>query len=422
MHSRKMTLLASVGAGLEYYDFVIYGLLASYIGKAFFPTDNHVVALLEAFSIFALGYVARPIGGIILGNLGDKIGRKPIFLLSLLLMAFVTLLIGLLPTYQHIGVWATVGIIILRILQGIAFGSEVPGTITFVIEHTETHQRGTNTGFALSSISLGASLGTGLIFVLTEYLTPDQMLSFGWRIPFILGGGLALVSFYIRRKLLETPAFLAYQHDAPKIKHQPIVELLKYHPRLIMVGISISLLTACLIVLGISLPPYVVQFYHDHPDRIYLFFSLGYIFSALILPGMGWIADKIGRVKQLAWTAGLFIFAGMGLFYLLHLHTLWALAVFIIIFHIFVASLANCYLSTLAEIFPTGIRFSGTAFCYNFIFCVAGFIPYVFIKFSTVPQGMYYIYIIFAGLSFLTLVSALRLFSQSPHRGALLNK
>lgn len=407
-----MTLLASVGAGLEYYDFVIYGLLASYIGKVFFPADNHVVALLEAFSIFALGYLVRPIGGIILGNLGDKIGRKPIFLLSLLLMAFATFMMGLLPTYHHIGIMATFGLIILRILQGIAFGSEVPGTITFVIEHTKTHQRGTNTGFALSSISLGASLGTGLIFVLTEYLTPEQILSFGWRIPFILGGGLALVSFYIRRKLLETPAFLAYQQDATQIKHQPMVELLRFHPKLILLGISISLFSACLIVLGISLPPYVVQIYHDHPDRIYLLFSLGYIFSALILPGMGWIADKIGRVKQLAWTAGIFIFAGIGLFSLLSIHTFWALAVFIIIFHVFVASLANCYLSTLAEIFPTGIRFSGTAFCYNFIFCIAGFIPYIFIKFSTIPKGIYFIYAVFAVLSALTLLTSLRLLAR----------
>ena len=208
---------------------------------------------MKLLAFFALGYLARPLGGIIFGNQGDRIGRKPIFLFSILLMAFSTLIIGLLPAYHSIGISATIGLIFLRILQGMAFGAEIPGTVTFLVEHTQHYHRGRHIGFALSSISLGASLGSGIIFILSQNLSAVQMVNYGWRIPFLLGGSLALVGFFIRRKLQETPLFLAYQNNNLKTNHktnhqQPIVYLLQHYPRLIFLGISISLLSACFIV------------------------------------------------------------------------------------------------------------------------------------------------------------------------------
>jgi MFS family permease len=420
-HDKKITLLASIGAGLEYYDFVIYGLLVKYIGKNFFPSHDHILVVLEAFSVFALGYVARPIGGIILGNLGDRVGRKPIFLASLLLMAFSTLMIGLLPTYHSVGMLATILLITFRVFQGIAFGSEIPGTITFIIEHTKKENRGINTGFALSSVSLGASLGTGIVFILDRYFTEAQMLNYGWRIPFILGAGLAIVSLYIRKGLSETPVFLDFQKNERSPDQQPIYQLLRYHSSFILKGIGISLFTACVIVFGIALPAYLEQFYHHKSDDIYLLFALGYIWAACILPFLGLLADKVGRTKQLAWTAGLFIIGGSGLLLLLVSPTLWSLVIFIIIYQVFVCSLANCYLSTLAEIFPTAVRFTGTAFCYNFIFLVAGFVPFAFMKTVNLSShGIYYVYGAFAGLSRLTLISTLIHIFQDKKK--LLNK
>lgn len=374
MSPKKLTLFASLGMGLEYYDFVIYGLLANNLGQAFFPAADPIAATIQALAIFALGYIARPMGGLILGHLGDRYGRRNIFLISLMLMALATLGIGILPTYHHIGLTATVLLILLRILQGFAYGAELPGSITFLSEHLR-HRRGIYIGFAMSSLSIGAALASGVLFVLNLWLTPSQMASYGWRLPFLLGGLLIIFSYLIRRRMQETPLFL--QTAATQPIAWPVLELLKKFGRQVVIGLAISLFTACFIVFAISLPVYLQTFYHYSASQSYLAIFIGLIASAFMLPFFGYLADRVGRARLLLLTALLSSVCSAALFSILNQQTMWALIIFIILYQAIIAALGNCYLPVLAELFPTRVRFTGVALCYNTVYSLASFTPFL---------------------------------------------
>ena len=412
MTTKKLTLLASIGAGLEYYDFIIYGLLASYLGHVFFPATDSRVATLQAFGVFAIGYLARPLGGVIFGNFGDRYGRKNIFLTSIILMAITTFVIGLLPTYPQWGLYATALLIVFRTLQGFAFGAELPGTITFLSEHVSKSWRGLHCGFAIASVSLGATLGSFIIYLLNKLLTQQQMSSYGWRIPFLLGGVLAIAGYFMRTKLHETPLFMQYAETAKK--QIPFFALLKQYPKQIILGLSITFFSACFIVFGIGLPAYLKEFYDYQPTNIYFYISLGYIWCALILPLFGWFSDIIGRPRLLFWTSGVAIIGSFSLFNLLTYQNQFALAAFIIIYETIIAALVTCYLPMLAELFPTSVRFTGFALCYNIVYCIASFTPFLLGNFNQWFGGAHYTYLIFDCLAGTTLLGTIFIVNKAP--------
>ncbi len=193
----RTTLLASIGAGLEYYDFIIYGLLASYLSTLFFPPHDGAAALIGTFAIFATGYLFRPIGGILFGMISDRYGRKKAFVSVMLLMALATCTIGLLPTYHQIGISAAYLLLLLRILQGLAFGAEIPGAITFVSEHANPYYRGTHCGFLVSSVGMGAVLASALNYFISRHFSSAMVLAWGWRIPFLIGSVLAIAGSWL---------------------------------------------------------------------------------------------------------------------------------------------------------------------------------------------------------------------------------
>ena len=171
----KLITLSALGSGLEYYDFVIYVMLTPYISRVFFPADDHAAAVIATLGIFAVGYVARPFGGIVFGHLGDRYGRKQSFTISIMLMAFATLLIGLLPGHFSWGITSSLLLLGCRIAQGIAQGAEIPGAITFLTEHAPAHSRGLWAGLLFSGIGIGAALAALVSSVLTSYLHQYQM-------------------------------------------------------------------------------------------------------------------------------------------------------------------------------------------------------------------------------------------------------
>ncbi|EKD45572.1 MAG: major facilitator family transporter, partial [uncultured bacterium] len=201
MKQSKITFLTSVGAGLEYYDLVIYSLLANFISKQFFPSTNHVAALFATFGVLALGNIIRPLGGVIFGIFGDRFGRKKVFANTLLWMAGVTFLMGLIPDFGTIGLTATILFSLCRILQGIVFGAELPGALTLLSEHIDEKRHGLHFGFMIAAVGFGVSLGSFVTWILTTVLTEAEMLAWGFRVPFLLGGGLALIGFYIRKHI-----------------------------------------------------------------------------------------------------------------------------------------------------------------------------------------------------------------------------
>jgi MFS family permease len=200
--------LATLGGLLEFYDFIIFVFFANTIGELFFPPEiSDWLRQFQTFGIFAAGYLARPLGGVVMAHAGDLRGRKQMFTLSIFLMALPTLGIGLLPTYSKLGFWAPVLLLLLRILQGVAVGGEVPGAWVFVSEHVHPSHVGMACGILTAGLTGGILLGSLVATGLSMVMTHGQLTAYGWRLPFLLGGAFGLLSMYLRRLLAETPVF-----------------------------------------------------------------------------------------------------------------------------------------------------------------------------------------------------------------------
>ncbi|MCR6553107.1 MFS transporter, partial [Aeromonas sp. CPF2-S1] len=208
----KTLSLAALGGALEFYDFIIFVFFAVVIGELFFPADiPEWLRQFQTFGIFAAGYLARPLGGIIMAHFGDLIGRKRMFTLSIIMMALPTLLIGLLPTYAVLGIGAPIALLGLRILQGAAIGGEVPGAWVFVAEHVPARRVGVACGTLTAGLTAGILLGSLIATAVNKSLTPAEVSDWGWRVPFLLGGIFGIVAMYLRRWLHETPVFAEMQ-------------------------------------------------------------------------------------------------------------------------------------------------------------------------------------------------------------------
>ncbi len=403
---KKLTLIASIGAGLEYYDFVIYAMLASYLSANFFPQADASSSLFQTFAVFAVGYFARPLGGLLFGLLGDLKGRKQAFFFSIILMAASTFGIGLLPTHSNIGLWSTAGLIVLRIMQGIAFGSEIPGAVTFLGEHSARQHRGMHTGFMVGSLGLGSGLGSCLILVLSSVLSHEQMIAWGWRLPFILGGLLALLGIWLRRHATETPAFvkLGQTHSPKAVLHK----LFKHHTLAMIQGFGTMLLTACLLIFGISLPSYLEQYYNYDLPTAFRANTIGIFWATFTLPLFGMLSDRVGRKKLLCFTSFAFACLAQPIFWLLGLNNSLALLGFVLLYQTVISATAACYIPLLAELFPTPVRYTGIAVCYNIGGSLASLTPLVatgIVKVTGEFCNLVYFFIALALFTFLTTLS-----------------
>src|SRR5579859_4548880 len=230
----RRALIGSVfGTALETYDFILFGTAAGLVfNRLFFPGSDALAGTLYAFGAFAVAFVARPIGGLIIGNYGDRVGRKPMLLLTLGLMGAVTALIGLLPTYAQIGIFAPILLTLLRFIQGIAFGGEWGGAILVVIEHAPRSRRGLFGGLASGGIPMGTVFASGLLS-LSVYATGPHFLTWGWRLPFLFSIAMILMGLYVRTRILETPEFLAVQREG-RLSSLPAMEAVRRHYREIL--------------------------------------------------------------------------------------------------------------------------------------------------------------------------------------------
>lgn len=411
---KKITAITSIGAGLEYYDFVIYAQLATYISNTFFPPATTHTALIKTFAVFAVGYFARPLGGLLFGLVGDRFGRKNTFLISILLMALATLGMGVLPGYSHWGNLASLALLMLRILQGISFGAEFPGAITFLSEHASSQNRGLHVGFMAASLGLGSALGSGLILLLNYALTPAQMATWGWRIPFILGSLLAIIGYVLRRKTQETPLFLQQSLKQAKLSNAEIlINLFSKHWLQLFQGLGISLFTGCLIIFGISLPAYLNAHFNYSLTEVYQANTIGLIWCTLILPFCGWVSDKIGRIRQLATICLAFALLSFWLFKMLYWHHYPALLGFVLIYETVIAATAACYLPLSAGLFPTSIRYTGIALYYNIGSALAGLTPFLLNWLMAITGQAVFVSLLFSGLALLAAITALSLRRQS---------
>src|SRR5215467_3003635 len=222
--TKKATASGWIGSALEYYDFFIYATAASLIfPQIFFPSNNPTVAIVASLATYGVGYVARPIGAFVLGHWGDTHGRKTVLILCMLLMGFSTMAVGLLPTYQQVGVLAPVLLVILRLIQGFAVAGEISGASSMILEHAPFGRRGFFASFTLQGVQAGQILAAAVFLPIATYMSKAEFMAWGWRIPFLLSVFVVIVGYFIRREVEETPAF-AKESEEGALPKAPVIQ------------------------------------------------------------------------------------------------------------------------------------------------------------------------------------------------------
>ncbi|MGA0569184.1 MFS transporter [Variovorax sp. VNK109] len=368
----KTLALSALGGTLEFYDFVIYVFFAAVLGALFFPTDMpDWLRLLQTFGIFAAGYLARPVGGIIIAHFGDKLGRKRMFSLSIFLMAAPTLIIGLLPTYAAIGVAAPLLLLAMRVLQGAAIGGEMPGAWVFVAEHVPRHRYGLGVGTLTAGITGGILLGSLVAVFINTHFTPEEILGGTWRYPFILGGVFGLVSVYLRRFLQETPVFKELAERRTVAAELPLKTILREHRGAsVVVGLMTWVLSAAIVVVVLYTPTYLQKVHHI-PAAIAL--EANALATLMLTIGcviVGWATDRIGtRAVMIIGWGGLIVTSY--LFYSGLPGTTTSLFMYYGLVGLFVGSIATTPIVGVRA-FPPAVRFTGLSFAYNMSYAIFG--------------------------------------------------
>ncbi len=405
MKQSKITMLTSIGAGLEYYDLVIYGLLAKFISQQFFPSNNPVTSLFATFGVLALGNLARPLGGTLFGMLGDRMGRKHIFSNTLLWMSLATFLMGIIPSFHSWGLTATLLFSLCRIMQCLFYGAELPGAMTMLTECIDGRKHGLHFGLMIAATGLGVSFGSLIIWFLTSTLSAEQMLSWGFRVPFWLGGGLAGIGFYIRRYLPETPVFLAMQKSQIKLTRT----LVKKQLLPIAKVIGIMLFPASIISFDLIFPVYLHSIYHFSLEDIYLYVAYGGIWSVVLIPTLGYISDYVGRKPLFVVTAVFMIFFSLPVFMYLDRGTRGALLLYIVFIQTVKSGTAACYFALIPRAFDAVVRYTCTGFGYNIAFSLAAIVPILVNYFYGVAKNSSYVVSLFIILAVLAIISTAKL-------------
>ncbi len=216
---KRVVIASLIGATVEWYDFFLYGVVAGIVfNQLYFPAGDPVIATLLAYTTFAVGFVTRPLGGVIFGHFGDRIGRKSMLVLTLMIMGVATFLIGLVPTYAQIGIWAPIALLALRVLQGIGLGGEWGGAVLMTYEYAAPEKRGLYASLPQIGLAIGLCLASGVVALLSYTLTNEQFLAWGWRIAFVLSFVLVLIGLYIRLNIMETPEFAKLKESREEVK------------------------------------------------------------------------------------------------------------------------------------------------------------------------------------------------------------
>lgn len=375
----KTLSLAALGGALEFYDFIIFVFFAAVLGELFFPTDMpEWLRQIQTFGIFAAGYLARPLGGIIMAHFGDRAGRKKMFSLSILLMALPTLAMGMLPTYASIGITAPLLLLLMRVLQGAAIGGEVPGAWVFVAEHVPYKRIGFACGTLTAGLTLGILLGSLVATLVNISLSQQQILTGGWRIPFFLGGIFGLFAMYLRRWLQETPIFIEMQARKTISEELPLKSVIVNHKKEVVVSMLLTwLLSACIVVVILMTPTYLQKQFGIAPAVSLLASSFATIMLIAGCITAGLAADRFGASKTFIF--GSLLLAGCSwLFYQsasTHpdmLFVTYSLAGFSV-------GIVGAVPYVMVRAFPAKVRFSGISFSYNVAYAILGGLTPIFV-------------------------------------------
>lgn len=371
MNGRRAVGAAVMGNLLEWYDFAVYGYLATIIAKKFFAPGDELAALLSTFATFGVGFVVRPLGGIVIGRMGDVKGRKAALMLTIFLMAAGTVLIGLIPDYATVGALAPALLVSARLLQGFAAGGEWGGSTAFIVEWAPQTQRGLYGSFQQSSLAAGLLLGSGIAALFSTLLTPEQLESWGWRVPFLLGGILAPVGIYMRRHIDETPAFRqARETEAPE--QSPLSLAAKAF------GFTVLWTTSYYTMLA-YMPTFTQKYAGLTRTQSLWSNTLGLLVLVVAIPVAGKLSDRIGRKPLLLFCCVAFALLTYPLFaFMTSSATLGTVMIVQIVFALLISSFSGPGPAAIAEIFPTKLRTTWMSAGYSLAVAIfGGFAPYV---------------------------------------------
>ena len=370
---RKVAVSSFLGNFIEWFDYASYSYFATTIALVFFPTDNHTVAMLQTFGVFALSFILRPIGALFWGSYGDKKGRKAALAHSIMFMSGASFLIGCLPSYSVIGVGAPILLLLLRMVQGFSASGEYAGAATFLGEYAPTSKRGIYCSLIPASTAIGLLAGSTLATLMTANMNSSAMVGWGWRVPFLLAGPLGLIVLYIRAKLADSPVYQS-MNDALESKgaasadgqiaaksgmFAPLAELFHNHLKALIISFGACVPTYLSDTVGMDAP---------QSGTITTICLVAYVFMVF---GMGHISDKFGRKKVLIGACVAFIVLTVPAFLILNTSQFWPVLLELVMCLILTIN-DGTLSSYLTETFPTSVRFTGFAFSFNLANAIFG--------------------------------------------------
>ncbi|MCU1515902.1 MAG: transporter [Pseudarthrobacter sp.] len=378
---KKAAMSGWIGSALEYYDFALYSLAATLVFPAiFFPSENPTVAIIASLATYAVGYVSRPIGAVVLGAYGDRHGRKQVLVFAMLLMGFATFAVGLLPTYGQVGILAPVLLVILRLIQGFAVAGELGGASAMIVEHSPDARRGFFASFSLQGTQVGSILATAVLLPLAAILPADQFQSWGWRIPFLLSAFVILAGYVIRRRVQEPPAYAAQSGKAKQ--RFPLVDLVRSYPWVLVRCVLMTFTNVvgmATLIFGVS---YATQkgYGNGFTSSEFLWVTLvANIAAVATIPLFGALSDRIGRrMLMVAGGIGGGLLAG-GYLWAIEQGSLVLVFVCIVVVQGIFFQMWNATFATFfQEQFPMRIRVTGFAVAQNVGLMIASFFPSIF--------------------------------------------
>lgn len=369
---RKVTTAAAIGNFVEWFDFAVYGFLATIIARHFFSPELQQAALLQTFAIFAVAFALRPLGGVIFGVLGDRLGRKHVLSLTVLLMAGSTTVIGLLPTYASMGMLAPVLLTLTRCVQGFSAGGEYAGACAYVMEHSPNHRRAWYGSFVTVSTFAAFAAAATLTYLLDASLTPSQMDAWGWRIPFLIAAPLGLIGIYLRLRMEETPAFRAVLSEIDNV-HAPLSETLRQQAgNITRLGAFIALTALSFYMFTTYFSTFLQLEVHLSRTSALLVSTIALLFAAGLCPIVGALCDSLGRRKTIAFTCAWMILSVYPAWHLASSGSLIAAIIGDLLLATGAVFSGVVTAALLSEVFPTRARYTASAITYNLAYTVFG--------------------------------------------------
>jgi metabolite-proton symporter len=367
---RRVVYASLIGATVEWYDFFLYGVVAGIVfNKLYFPAGDPVVATLLAYATFAVGFVTRPLGGIVFGHFGDRIGRKSMLILTLMIMGVATMLIGLVPTYAQIGVWAPIALLVLRVLQGIGLGGEWGGAVLMTYEYASPKERGFYASLPQIGLSIGLCLASGVVAVLSFTLTDEQFLAWGWRVAFGLSFVLVLIGLYIRLNIMETPEFSKLKEQGAEAK-VPFVSMISENSKEVVAGMGARYIDGVFFnIFGVYSIAYLTQQFKIPRTEALLAVTAAALLMCIFIPIFGKVSDRVGRTTTYFWGSLVTGISALPAFWIWMTYPdqiALVLAALVIPFAIFYAAIYGPEAALFCDLFPPRVRYTGISFVYQF--------------------------------------------------------